>query len=198
MVTEDFLSTNGEEKTAKDAADTPGIYIAVGSNIDPERHILAALEALSGRVRVVESSTFYSTDPVGAPGTPRFYNGVWRIETKTKPRPLKQEVLRQVETDLGRNRSDYKNAPRIIDLDLILYGARVMDGADLTLPDPDIYTRPFVAAPLAELCPDGILPDSGTRIGDLEIATPGDAMEALSTFTSHLKRIIHHERKTHR
>lgn len=190
-------ATDRPEETGRGTGGMPGIYVAVGSNIDPENHIVAALEALSTQVHIIESSTFYRTAPVGAPGTPPFYNGVWQIDTTTGPRALKWDVLRGVEAALGRHRSDDRNAPRRIDLDLVLYGSSIIYESGLRLPDPDIYTRPFVAAPLAELCPDGILPDSGIRIGDLETTRSGKALEALTAFTSQVKGIIH-ERKTHR
>ena len=165
-------------------------FVAVGANIEPEHHIEAALRGLMGMVDVHETSTFYRTTPLLDPRQPDFLNGVWRIETELGPRDLKYDILRGIERDLGRERSGNRYAPRVIDLDLILWGDAVIDEPDLKIPDPDIYTRPFVAVPLAELSPELELPDTKSTVSDLESAKRHDGLEALEAFTAHLKRCI--------
>ena len=76
--------------------------------------------------------------------------------------------------------------------------ALVIQETGLTIPDPDIYARPFVSVPLAELCPDGVLPDTGIPVGRVAKGETGGALTALDHFTSYLKGIIQHERETHR
>ena len=131
---------------------SPGIYIGIGANIDPEENIIAGLDLLKGFVLIKEISTFYRSEAIGAPGTPDFLNGVCRIETSLSPRALKFGVLRKIEANTGRQRTFDPNAPRTLDLDLILYGD-VVD-AELGLPDEDVLKRPFLFKALDELDPE--------------------------------------------
>ncbi|MFH1438611.1 MAG: 2-amino-4-hydroxy-6-hydroxymethyldihydropteridine diphosphokinase [Pseudomonadota bacterium] len=164
-----------------------GAFVAIGSNIDPERNIPAALALLRREVELKAISTFYRTEPAGAPGTPGFFNGVVKIETGSEPRDLKLFVLRGIEKIMGRVRSADKYAPRTIDLDLLLYGARVISEEGLVIPDPDICTRAFVAAPLLELEPGLVLPDSGRRLEDVVKSLPAGSMVPLGRFTRTLR-----------
>ena len=132
-------------------------FVAVGSNIDPQSNIPAALELLKQHVHITGSSTFYRTEPVGSADQPSFVNGVWRVETCLGPRQIRLQVLSRVERRLGRVRTEDKFAPRTIDLDLTLYECLQCDEPDLVLPHPDV-SRPFVHVPLMELL-EG-LPDS--------------------------------------
>ena len=161
-------------------------FIAVGSNIEPEHNILAALAALQDTVRVVASSTFYRTEPIGRTDQPRFINGVWRIETPLSPQDVRQRLLRPIETRLGRLRTQDKFAPRTIDLDLVLYNDAVLREGDLTLPHPDL-ARPFVYFPAIELLSQaGDLPDDlRARMKQLLPRSPQDADpgEPLHEFT---------------
>ena len=162
-------------------------YVGVGSNVDPEANVPAALRRLARRVRVTGSSTFYRTAALRAPGTPDFVNGVWRVETELGPRELKFEVLRPIEEELGRRRTADTYAPRTIDLDVLLCGAAVVREPDLTLPDPDILERPFVAVPLWELAPDLTLPGSGRRLADVVEAMSKVGMEPWPELTRRLQ-----------
>jgi dihydroneopterin aldolase/2-amino-4-hydroxy-6-hydroxymethyldihydropteridine diphosphokinase len=147
------------------------IFISVGSNIDADINIPEALRRLQTFVDVCATSTFYRTEDVDRPASPMFSNGVWQIVTKLKPLELKYEVLRRVESKLGRVRTLDPSAPRTIDLDLVLYGNRVVHEPDLILPDPKIRTRPFIAVPLLELAPHLKLPDSGESVSSLPAAS---------------------------
>ncbi len=169
-------------------------FVAVGSNIEPQENITAALRALKETLRVRASSTFYRTEALGRRNQPDFVNGVWRIETDLGPARVKNEVLKSVETRLGRLRTDDRFAPRTIDLDLVLYDALVADEIELTLPHPDIK-RPFVYVPVIELLDsalgeiepslraaiEGLLP--ADRSGN----APGDPLPA---FTRELRRLL--------
>ena len=165
-------------------------YVAVGSNMDPERNIPAALEELARLVRVAGISTFYRTHALGPPDQPDYLNGVVRIETDLPPRDIKLGVLRAIEQKLGRVRTGDKYAARTIDLDLILYGDLVLSSADLTLPDPQIPRRAFVGVPLAELEPEGTLPGTGRRFAELFSTEGKEALIPQEAFTSTLRRRV--------
>ncbi|MCX5795294.1 MAG: 2-amino-4-hydroxy-6-hydroxymethyldihydropteridine diphosphokinase [Elusimicrobia bacterium] len=161
-------------------------YIGLGSNMEPEASIPKALELLARQVRLEGLSTFRRTAPVGPAGQPEFVNGVARVSTDLPPRSLKFEVLRGIEAALGRRRGPDQYAPRTIDLDLLLYGDLVSDEPDLVLPDPDLRTRPFLAAALLELAPG------------LVKAVAGSPGEPMTDFSQRLKeRFIQHESQTH-
>ena len=170
-------------------------FISIGSNIDPETNVRNAVPRLAKAARVAAVSTVSLTEPVGPPGQPPYYNCVAEIETDKAPRELKFEVLRRIESELGRTRGRDKFAARTIDLDLILYDKVVMTTRDITLPDPDILKRPFLAIPLAELAPGLILPGSGQNIKDVAASLTPNTMKPLESYTKHLRKEILHERK---
>jgi 2-amino-4-hydroxy-6-hydroxymethyldihydropteridine diphosphokinase len=171
-------------------------FLAVGSNLEPEKHIPAALAKLRAVLRVTAISTFYRTPPLADPAgraaaapsvRADFLNGVFRVETGVAPGPLKLGILRRIEEELGRLRTADKYAPRTLDLDLILYGNVVLDEPGLRLPDPDIRARNFIAVPLLELAPDLVLPDTGERLGGLAVAHDLTGMDARVEFTKTLR-----------
>ena len=127
------------------------IYIAVGSNIDPEPNVLQALELLMRELSVTASSTFYWSAPAERPDQDPFRNGVWQVQSTLTPREIKFDVLRPIEHQLGRRREKDSHAARTIDLDLALHGELRVAEEDLQLPDPDIPKRAFLWQPLAEL-----------------------------------------------
>ncbi len=163
-------------------------YIGVGSNIDPERNVAEAMSLMARQVTVTAVSTFYLTEPVGGRGGPSFYNGVARIETSLPPEELKNAVLRGIERSLGRVRGADKYAPRPIDLDILLYNGLVTQGENMRLPDPDIYTRPFLAVPLLELAPGLVLPDSGRPLREVAAAMEGHGMRPVEGYTEIIRR----------
>lgn len=165
-------------------------FIAVGSNIEPERNVPAALERLTESERVTGTSTFYWTEPLGRPGQPPFLNGAWRVETERSARGLKLDVLRPIESALGRVRGEDKCAPRTIDLDVAIYGDEVIEEPDLTVPDPDIRERVFLAAPLLELAPELRLPDTGQRLAELPVLRRANEMEPACELTAKLRRMV--------
>ncbi|MCW8132394.1 MAG: 2-amino-4-hydroxy-6-hydroxymethyldihydropteridine diphosphokinase [Planctomycetota bacterium] len=150
----------------------PAACLALGSNLgDRERNLRSALEMLEARgVKVAAVSSFIDTEPVGAPpGTEhlRYLNGAACVETSLNPRAL-LDVLLEVERLLGRDRSrEARNAPRVADLDLILYEDRVCDEEGLCLPHPRMHLRRFVLAPLAEIAPQRMHPTLQKNIAEL-------------------------------
>ena len=165
-------------------------YIAVGSNIEPEKNIREALERLRQHVRVRATSTFYRTAPIGRPEQPAFLNGVWHIETSRTARGLKYEVLRRIEAELRRRRTEDKYAARTIDLDIVIYGDEVIDDPYLRIPDPDLRDRLFIAVPLLELAPCLVLPDTGERLSSLVNVKADADLEPLWAFTEQLRARI--------
>lgn len=162
-------------------------YVAIGSNIEPERNIPAALERLQLCTRLAAVSQFYETLAIGRPDQPNYLNGVARVECVHSPRVLKYDVLRVIEAELGRQRTHDKFAARTIDLDLLLFGNLAENAEDLTLPDPDLQTRPFLLAALIELAPDLTLPDSGERIVSLLRDEDRRALRPAEAFSLRLK-----------
>jgi dihydroneopterin aldolase/2-amino-4-hydroxy-6-hydroxymethyldihydropteridine diphosphokinase len=168
-------------------------FISIGSNIDPETNVRDAILRLRSTARIRAISTVYRTEPVGPPGQPVFYNCVAEIETDLGPRDLKFQVLRRIESELGRVRGTDRFAARAIDLDLVLYDDLVMTAEDLTLPDPDIPRRPFLAISLAELAPGLILPGSGRNISETALTQPRTGMAPLENYTERVRKEILHE-----
>jgi len=168
-------------------------FIAVGSNVEPRPNIVAALRALMERTRAVCSSTFYRTEPLGPQTQSAFINGVWQVHTEMSPVQVRENLLRPIESELGRCRLEDKFAPRAIDLDLVLYDDLIVDETDLKLPHPDL-ARPFVYAPVLELLEEDISDiEQGLRRRMVELlpqevrhASPGEVLE---DFTRQLRRL---------
>lgn len=166
----------------------PRVYVGIGSNIDPEPNITRALRMLADATSVTGLSTFYRTPPIGAQGSPDFINGVAEIETKIGAAELKFSVLRGIEEALGRLRGEDKYEPRTIDLDILTYGHLQICRDGLTIPDPDITSRGFLAAALVELDPEMVLPGYDERLADLLRRMHIEGMTALPDFTMRLKQ----------
>jgi 2-amino-4-hydroxy-6-hydroxymethyldihydropteridine diphosphokinase len=142
------------------------VYVAVGSNLgDRDAHLAAALAALRATegVEVVAVSPLYETDPVGPPPQGPYLNGAIEIATTLTPDALLERLF-EIEASQGRTRGLERNAPRTIDLDLLLYGDRKLAGPDLEVPHPRLAERPFVLEPLCDLAPDLIHPTLGETI----------------------------------
>jgi len=134
-------------------------YVALGSNLqDPVRQVESALEELDRlpETRLVKRSSLYRTAPVGYAEQPDFVNAVAQLETRL-PADRLLDQLQAVEARHGRTRS-FPNAPRTLDLDLLLYGDLVLRSERLTLPHPRMRERDFVLIPLREIAPDLELP----------------------------------------
>lgn len=138
-------------------------FIGLGANLDdPCEQVLRAFEALA-QVRqsaLVARSSLWRSAPLGYAHQPDFINAVARIESGLSAGELLDE-LQKVESAHGRERS-FANAPRTLDLDLLLYGGEVRHTAWLTLPHPRMHERAFVLRPLIEIAPDAQIPGRGT------------------------------------
>lgn len=138
-------------------------YVALGANLgDPAGTVRAAFAALANlpESRVAHCSSLYRTAPIGLAGQPDFINAVAELETTLAPEALLDALL-EIESRFGRVRAE-RNGPRTLDLDLLLYGERIIDLPRLTLPHPRLHLRAFVLLPLAEIAPDLAIPGRGT------------------------------------
>lgn len=140
--------------------------ISLGSNIEPERHLPLAADGMHALGRVLAVSQAYRNPAIGPEGQPPFLNAGVLLDTALAPRLLQRE-LRRIESRLGRRRTADKFAPRVIDLDLVLYGTLVLEEGSLRLPDPDLLERPYLAVLMAELAPDARHPITGERMAAL-------------------------------
>ncbi|MCK9200452.1 MAG: 2-amino-4-hydroxy-6-hydroxymethyldihydropteridine diphosphokinase [Gallionella sp.] len=159
-------------------------FIGIGSNIEPESNVRAAIRNLARQTHLVGVSTVYCTDALDRPEQSSYFNCVAEIETDALPAQVKHAILRPIEDELGRKRTQDKYAPRTIDLDLIVYGDLVMDDGDIRLPDPDIFERPFLAIPLFELAPDLVL--AGARVDAIAAAMASDGLKPLQDYSRQL------------
>jgi len=127
-------------------------YIGIGSNLgDRGKYIESAIDKLRAikGIEVKKVSSIYETDPVGGPGQGKYLNGVLELETELEPRVLLAK-LQAIENELGREKT-VKNAPRTIDLDILLYGDEKIDEPGLKVPHPRMREREFVMKPLKEI-----------------------------------------------
>lgn len=152
------------------------VFIALGSNIDPERNLPEAVRRLAARCELLAVSPVYETAPVGKTDQPNFLNAAALIDTDRAAEVLKAQVLRAIEAELGRVRTEDKNAPRTIDLDIALYGDQVLDTGTLRVPDPDIRRHAHVAVPLADLAPGMRHPETGETLASIAQALPANGL----------------------
>lgn len=133
------------------------VYIGIGSNLsDRHQNLLRALELLSEKVTLGKVSSIYETEPVGYDKQPLFLNLVCKVETELSPQLLLKQ-LKEIERGMGRKAS-FRNAPRVIDLDILFYDHIVMERNELTIPHPGLTERQFVLVPLEEIAPGLVHP----------------------------------------
>jgi 2-amino-4-hydroxy-6-hydroxymethyldihydropteridine diphosphokinase len=154
-------------------------YVGIGANIgEPRRQLEIAIEELRklsapGSFLV---SHLYRSAPVGYPDQPDFLNAVVRVDTDLSAEALLAE-LQEIEARHGRKRS-FANAPRSLDLDLLLYDEQVRDAPRLTLPHPRMHERAFVLRPLVEIAPHTVIPGRGKAV-DLLAACRGQSADRI-------------------
>ena len=137
-------------------------YIGLGSNLEqPQRNILQAIHLISEhpQIELIATSSLYQTAPVGYLNQADFINAVIKVNTCLDAMSLLQTLL-DIEQRFGRQRP-FKDAPRTLDLDLLLYGQLEVATEQLTLPHPRMHQRAFVMVPLKEIAPELMLPKIG-------------------------------------
>ncbi|MEE8320950.1 MAG: 2-amino-4-hydroxy-6-hydroxymethyldihydropteridine diphosphokinase [Gammaproteobacteria bacterium] len=138
-------------------------FIGLGSNLGhPEKQLAEALASLDGTddVCVKQNSSFYRSKPVGPQDQPDYINAVARLETDLDPLDL-LDRMQAIEDRQGRVRGKVRWGPRTLDLDLLLYGDKIINKKRLTVPHPEIKNRDFVLIPLNEIAPDLVIPVLG-------------------------------------
>lgn len=153
-------------------------FIALGANLDePAAQVERAFDELARlpETRLTARSALYLSKPVGYAAQPDFVNAVALISTRLVPRTL-LEALLEIEARHGRRR-EFKNAPRTLDLDLLLYDGLVLHEPGLTLPHPRMCERAFVLQPMSEIAPEQPIPGKG-KIADCLARLLSDGSDA--------------------
>ena len=158
-------------------------FVGLGSNLeDPSSQLQRAFADLGGlpETRLVARSSLYRSAPVGYLDQPDFVNAVAQLETGLTPLVLLQSLL-DIEHRHGRERT-FRNAPRTLDLDVLMYDDLVHHEHGLTVPHPQMHLRAFVLQPLLEIAPDCIIPGVGSA-ADALAACAGQQLERLEHAT---------------
>ena len=133
------------------------IYLALGTNLgDRIANLQTAINLLSSKAIIVQESSVYVTPPWGIVDQPDFLNQVIEISTNLTPSCLLRSI-KDIELKMGRQKT-IRNGPRLIDLDILFYGAQVINKKALTIPHPRLHERAFVLVPLYEIAPDFVHP----------------------------------------
>lgn len=143
----------------------PEVFLSIGSNIDPERHIPAAIEDLRALFGPLRVSSTYATAAIGFTG-PTFHNLVVSFESEQEPREIAR-LLRGLEERHGRSRDSQKFSSRTLDVDLVLYGNQIIEEPSLRLPREEVTRYAFVLEPLAEIAPHHRHPVTGETYAEL-------------------------------
>ena len=156
------------------------VYVSLGSNIEPERNIVAAARMLQRHTTVLRRSPVYRTPPQGYRAQAPFLNMAVAVCTGRSPRQFKAEVIDRIETALGRTRDPRnKNAPRTIDLDIAFWGDEALEFGEKPwqIPEPDIMRYAHIALPLAEIAPDFVHPVAAVSLREIAAALDATGIE---------------------
>jgi len=147
------------------------VYLSLGSNVgDRDRNLRKAIRALAGAGQVKAVSSFYETEPVDFVDQAWFLNCAVAMESVMSPERMMAELLR-VERKMGRERI-HRKGPRTLDIDILMFGERIVDSPDLKIPHPAMHRRRFVLAPLAEIAPEARHPVMKKTVRELLAELP--------------------------
>ncbi|MCF2947450.1 2-amino-4-hydroxy-6-hydroxymethyldihydropteridine diphosphokinase [Paraglaciecola aquimarina] len=156
------------------------VYIGLGSNLSkPEQQLDNALKSLSAipNTELVCCSSFYVSQPMGPKDQPDFVNAVVLLKTTLEPLALLEQT-QKIELLQGRERKENRWGPRTLDLDILLYGDRIIDLPDLVVPHYGMKAREFVLYPLLEIAENLILP-SGEKLSKLVESCPKNGLRII-------------------
>jgi len=158
--------------------DQARVYLSLGSNVgDRAKNLRAAIEELPhAGVAVTKVSSFYETEPVDLREQPWFLNCVLEAETHFEAIMLLR-ALREIETKMGSKKLVAKG-PRLLDMDILLYGDETIDAPELQVPHPRMHLRRFVLVPLAEIAPHQVI--AGRKIGEAAARADASGIERLA------------------
>ncbi len=159
------------------------VFISLGSNIEPEKNIRQGVALLATLCQIDKVSPVYLTSPVGLAEQPDFYNAAAIIRTHMSAAALKQDVLSSIESTLGRTRVEDKNAPRTLDLDIVLFNYEVLDLNGRHIPDPDLLKYGHLAVPMADVAPYYVHPETGQTLMEIAAVCAKNNIKLLDTFT---------------
>ena len=165
-------------------------YLSLGSNIEPETNLSAAVTLLAELTTLRAVSSVWETPPLGMADQPNFLNAAALIETELSPEALKAQILAPIEQRLGRVRQANKNAPRPMDIDLMLFNRQVFQLGNRHVPDPEVLERSFVAIPLAEIEPGYIHPETGQTLKEIAVTFEGARMTLRPDLSERLRRLV--------
>ncbi|WP_220812194.1 2-amino-4-hydroxy-6-hydroxymethyldihydropteridine diphosphokinase [Pseudomonas paralcaligenes] len=158
------------------------VYLGLGSNLaEPLRQLRDALAAIAELPcsQLAAVSSFYASDPLGPPDQPRYANAVAALDTELAPLEL-LDSLQHIEREQGRVRKAERWGPRTLDLDILLFGERLLAEERLTVPHYHMHARAFVLYPLAEIAPADLQLPDGRTLSALLTACPYAGLERLA------------------
>lgn len=140
------------------------VYLGLGSNVEPQKHLRFGIRELGQKFGILELSNVYSSKAVGFAGDD-FLNLVVGLETELSPQAL-HDMIEEMHILAGRHRGESRYAPRTLDVDLLLYDDLILDEPPLRLPRSDVLKYSFVLGPLAEIAPELKHPQTGKLIAE--------------------------------
>ena len=170
-----------------DASPQETAYICAGSNMgDKAANCRRGIEALAGESgsRLIRLSRFYRTEPVDYTDQDWFVNVVAKITTSLPPRSLLKR-LKQIEAEAGRSIGGIRFGPRVLDLDIIFYGDRILETPDLVIPHPRMHKRHFVLKPICDIDPAIVHPVLNRKVGALlgELDVVGQELSVIASMS---------------